>query len=77
VLAGDAAAGRVAAVATERRMTVSVWHAGAEAPLWSGDQRGLYAKYAERREESMAAIAAAVRRHAAAAAAGAAASTLK
>jgi hypothetical protein len=62
-VAGDAAAGRVPAVATERRMTVSVWHRDAEAPLWSGDQRGLYRKYAERREASMAAITAAVKKH--------------
>jgi len=44
-------------------MRVSVWHRDAEAPLWSGDQRGLYRKNADRREASMAAIAAAVKKH--------------
>ena len=48
-------------------MTVCVWHRDAEAPLWSGDQRGLYRKYGERREASMAAITAAVKKHLAAA----------
>jgi hypothetical protein len=59
-MAGDAGAGRVAAVATEQHMRVCVWHADAEAPIWSGDQRGLYRKNAERRAASMAAITVAV-----------------
>lgn len=59
-MAGDAGAGRVAAVATEQHMRVCVWHADAAAPIWSGDQKGLYRKNAERRAASMAAITAAV-----------------
>jgi hypothetical protein len=53
----------VPAVATEKSMRVSVWHRDAEAPLWVGDQRGLYRKNAERREASIAAIVAAVKKN--------------
>ena len=57
-----APAAEVTSADDARSMVVTIT-APAGTSIWSGDQRGLYRKYASRRDASIAAIQAAVKAH--------------